>query len=763
MTLNLSENTWAKAGLVLGGLLALVGVWAYVAGGIFMMAFGHKFEEATPLTLYQYWYHYGAQKVILTRLYIASAVALAILLAPLLVLFAPAKRSLYGDARFATMGEIKKAGLLGEVGLIVGRLGNWFTGYRYLMFPGAQHAIISAPTRSGKGVGVVIPNLLNWPHSVVVLDIKQENWDITSGFRRKHGQECYLFNPSAADYRTHRYNPLAYVSTDPNFRIDDLQKIGNMLFPDQPGTDVIWTATPRTLFLGISLYLFETPGKPVTLGQVLRESLNDGDGSQYFAAIINMRALGERIKQATDADAAKQAAVDLDAVMADRGKAPEHHPRMSEMAVWHYLSAAYRKGTQDRIAAIRDTSPKAADIPAILAGMEFDKASADVGKALSGACVRALNTYTSIAAENTRGGIIGGFRSRLELWMNPLVDAATSANDFDLREVRKRRMSIYLGVTPDNLERMAPLLNLFFQQLIDLNTRELPERNPTIKYTCLLLMDEFTAIGKIPILSKGISYIAGYWLRMMPIVQSPAQIVDTYGKEAAQTFTTNHALQIIYPPKASETQTAEDISKWLGYQTVKGVSESRAKGIFGKKTPTQNHSDQRRALLLPQEITSLGQHRELVVVENVPPILAKKVIYYGDSAFVDRLKAVSPKLRALGKALPKKAQLEAAVQSGELGALVPLIDLNAHNQIVAASDAATPNKATAPSSGGQTQTIIVERPVTADDLPNLGALDLASFAVDFSSVAKPKAGELDEAALHAYADNLCRLAGIEPV
>jgi type IV secretion system protein VirD4 len=355
--------------------------------------------------MYQYWYHYGAEQEVKKWLYIASGISLAVLLAPGLFFFAPAKRSLFGDARFAKRSEIKKAGLFGEKGIIVGQIGG-----RYLMFEGQQHAIISAPTRSGKGVGIVIPNLLNWPESVVVLDIKQENWDITSAFRRKYGQECFLFNPAATDYRTHRYNPLSYISEDPNFRIDDVQKIGNMLFPDQPGTDVIWTATPRSLFLGIVLYLLETPGKAVTLGQVLRETLVDGDGSAYFAKIINDRAAS--------------------------------------------------------------------------------------GNPLSGACVRGLNTYISIASENTRSGIIGGFRSRLELWMNPLVDAATSANDFDLRDVRKKRMSIYLGVTPDNLERMAPLLNLFFQQLIDLNTRVRPEQSKAIKYTCMLVMDEFTAIGQ---------------------------------------------------------------------------------------------------------------------------------------------------------------------------------------------------------------------------------------------------------------------------
>ena len=65
MTLNLSENSWAKAGLITALVLVVMGVWAYMAGGIFLMIFDRKFEEATPLTLYQYWYYYGAEKQVL--------------------------------------------------------------------------------------------------------------------------------------------------------------------------------------------------------------------------------------------------------------------------------------------------------------------------------------------------------------------------------------------------------------------------------------------------------------------------------------------------------------------------------------------------------------------------------------------------------------------------------------------------------------------------------------------------------------------------
>lgn len=669
MTLDISANRWAKPALVLGGLLVIAGLWSYLASGFAVMAFGGKFDQASPLAFYQYWHQYGEQKHVQKWLAIAAAGAAFIVFAPGVLFFAPAKRSLFGDARFASRSEVAKAGLLGEKGLIVGRYGN-----KYLTFPGQQHAIISAPTRSGKGVGVVIPNLLAWPDSVVVLDIKQENWAITSKFRAKHGQACYLFNPGSKEYRTHRYNPLAYLDPNPVFRIDDVQKIGAMLFPDQPGTDVIWTATPRSLFTGIVLYLCETPGKLVTMGQVLRESLADGDGAEYFQKIIAER--------------------------------------------------------QAR------------------------------GNPLSVACVNALNTYASITAENTRSGIIGGFRSRLELWSNPLVDAATSANDFDLRQVRKRRMSIYIGLTPDNLDRMQPLLNLMFQQLVDLNTRELPEQDKSIKHTCLLLWDEFTAAGKVPILAKGISYIAGYWLRMMPIIQSPAQLVEVYGEAAAETFQTNHALQIVFPPKASELKTARDISEWLGYQTVKGKSESKSKNPLAKRDATQSTSDQRRALLLPQEITGLGKEKELVVLEDVPPILAKKVRYFNDPTFIDRLKSVSPKLKALGGKLPSKKQLDAAIESGELAAPIPLIDVEGFMADMAIKAPAVP----APKfKGAEGRTVVTQRAVTATDVPGLAARALADFAIDFGGLDAPKAdptGELDIDALNKYADAMCARAGI---
>lgn len=654
----------AIAAAVLCGIV----LWCYLGGAIFLGTQNLDPEQASLFTLYQYWYYYRNDQTVLNWLYGSAGLSLLPMLLPLAFIIKPKKPGQFGDAKFAKRADIKKAGLLGEEGLIVGKLGS-----KYLMFGGQQHAIISAPTRSGKGVGIVIPNLLNWPESLVVLDIKQENWDITSGFRKRHGQACYLFNPAAADYRTHRYNPLAYISDDANFRINDVQKIANMLFPDVDGVDMIWTATPRTLFLGLVLLLAETPGKPVTLGQVVRETLVEGDGAKYFARMVNERA--------------------------------------------------------------------------------------EAGNPYSDACIRAINSYTSITADNTRTGVIASFRSRLEIWLNPFVDAATSANDFDLRDLRKKRISVYLGITPDNLERMAPLVNLFFQQAIDLNTRELPAQDKSLKYTCLLLMDEFTAIGEISVLNKGISYIAGYNLRMLPIIQSPSQLVDVYGEEGAKTFTTNHALNIVYPPKASDSQAAKDISEWLGNQTIRGVSVTKSKSILKRNSADQNLqiSDQQRALLLPQEITSLAQGKELVIMENTPPILANKVVYFKDKVFIDRLKKVSKSLRALGKAAPSRKQLEHAIQTGELAAPVPKIDLAAHQKSIQCD---VPLTVSVPQQPGARPAPPIKRDITADDIANIDNLKLEDFNVDFSKIKKPAPGEMDEAVLKAYADELCRAMGM---
>ena len=135
---------------------------------------------------------------------------------------------LHGAARFASPSEIAAAGLYGEQGIIVGKVGP-----RYLIYGGQEFVLLAAPTRSGKGVSLVLPNLLHYHDSVVVLDIKLENFAYSSKFRRQHGQEVYLFNPFGQDQRSHRWNPLDAVPRDPHLRVGEIQAIGQVLYPTE--------------------------------------------------------------------------------------------------------------------------------------------------------------------------------------------------------------------------------------------------------------------------------------------------------------------------------------------------------------------------------------------------------------------------------------------------------------------------------------------------------------------------------------------------
>ncbi|MGF6921682.1 type IV secretory system conjugative DNA transfer family protein [Paraburkholderia sp. 40] len=428
---------------------------------------------------------------------------------------------------------------------------------RYLRFTGQQFVLLAAPARSGKGVGIVIPNLLSYPDSVVVLDIKRENYALTAGFRRAHGQEVYLFDPFAEDGRTHRYNPLSAIS-DGLFRVGDILAIGYALYPPG-GHDDFWKDQARNLLLGIVLLLCEwrdarrtgkgesIPDYPVTIGEVLRQSSGNG------------------------------------------------------MPVKSYLQRAL---VQYR-------------------GL------------LTGPCVDALNRFLS-NDDKVLASILATFHAPLTIWANPVVDAATSANDFDPRDLRRRRMSVYIGITPDHLSEAALIVNLLFSQVVNLNTKQLPEADPALRFQCLLLLDEMTAIGKIHIIARAVAYMAGYNLRLLSIVQSVSQLESVYGRADARTFITNHAMQILYAPR--EQKDANDYSEMLGTFTDQSRSISRSNAIFGGRGgSSESISEQRRPLLLPQEIKELGRDKEIIVLENTKPILADRISYWRDPVFASRV------------------------------------------------------------------------------------------------------------------------------
>src|SRR3546814_9871582 len=122
---------------------------------------------------------------------------------PYTTLFRSRGAPLHGAARFARESEIKRHGFRAGSGIVLGRKRG-----RILTVGGSEHVIVQAPTRSAKGVGSVIPNLLTWAGSVVVLDVKREKYDASAGFRAHYGQVVNLFHQTDRESNNSRFNPL---------------------------------------------------------------------------------------------------------------------------------------------------------------------------------------------------------------------------------------------------------------------------------------------------------------------------------------------------------------------------------------------------------------------------------------------------------------------------------------------------------------------------------------------------------------------------
>ncbi|MBI5940491.1 MAG: type IV secretory system conjugative DNA transfer family protein [Caulobacterales bacterium] len=535
-----SASPAARAALI---ALALVALLATAAVGTALVALAGlgRLEADIDLTRAPAWFWYYREDPNVRRwLRIAASAHGLLLLVVGVAVVVGRRRPLHGAARWSTSDEQRAAGLRARLGILLGRAGGGL-----LISGGPEHVMLYAPTRTGKGVGVVIPNLLAWPGSVVVLDIKRENFAATAGFRAAAGQTVLLFDPLARDGRTARFNPLGHVDRgDPVEVLDELQRMAAMLFPGHDRADPFWAEAARIGFIGVGGYVAATADHPFTLGEIFRQ-LTAGDARARLPRIVAARA--------------------------------------------------------------RE------------------------GRPLPAPMVAALLDFTS-ASENTFASVRQSITTRMGLWLNPRVDAATAASDFDLRDLRKGRLSLYLGATPDNMLRVQPLYALLFQQLVDLNSRALPAPGDR---PVLVLLDEFARLGPAPVLAHAFSFAAGYGLRLLPVIQSPSQLRALYGPDVAEEILTNCGVEVVFAPK--ELKVAQDLSERLGYYTTPGHSRSRPTGLAPGRRST-SVSDQRRALMLPQELMQLPADVLLVLKAGLPPTRGRKIAYYRDREFRRRLR-----------------------------------------------------------------------------------------------------------------------------
>lgn len=562
---------WPKVAFasILIPLLLLAG--NYLAGMLCLVFFSQDPRGVGFDTFWYAWQHTVSGGKASNKVLIAAGISgFIVLLLPFLLAVTGRKSNpnVHGKARFATEKEIEKNGFFGKTGMVVGKLGH-----HLLRFPGNEFVLLSAPTRSGKGVSTVIPSLLSFEGSVVVLDIKGENYQITSHFRASQlGNRVIYFNPFVET--SHRWNPLSYVSSDPHARGRDLMALAVILFPDDP-KNPFFSHSSRNMFLALGLLVLETPDLPPTMGEILRQASGKGQSlKDHLAQVLAQGPLG--------------------------------------------LHSASRYS-----------------LP----------------------CQEALNRLLQ-NSEETLKNIQASFVAPLSIWSSPLIDKATSGDDFDLRQLRAEKTTVYLHVPAAEVLQAGFLLNLLFSQLINENVKTLPEHDPCLKYPCLLLLDEFTAIGKVAILAKSVGFIAGYNLRLLLIIQDKAQLVATYGKDDAQNILSNMGLVISFTPKQLEE--AEQLSKLIGDQTVKTRSVQHANvGLLnsGKYSESVTETEQKRAVMLPQELLAMDPSRALLVRQGMPVIFAEKVCYYRDPYFLERLAQIPASV--VGSGAQSRRQVQA--------------------------------------------------------------------------------------------------------
>lgn len=245
--------------------------------------------------------------------------------------------------------------------------------------------------------------------------------------------------------------------------------------------------------------------------------------------------------------------------------------------------------------------------------------------------------YMNLAAflqkpDKERGSVISTLNSAVELWANPLIDTATATSDFNVQMFKKEKTTVYVGLTPDNLKRLQPLMQIFYQQATEFLSRKMP--GPDEPYGVMFLLDEFPTLGKMDSFMTGIAYFRGYHVRLFLIIQDTQQLKGIYEESGMNSFLSNSTFRITFA--ANNMDTANLISQLCGNKTV--IQESYTKPKLLELGPKSvNVSEVQRALLLPQEVIGLPRDEQILLIESFPPIRSAKIKYYQDKFFTKRL------------------------------------------------------------------------------------------------------------------------------
>ncbi|NVK20548.1 MAG: type IV secretory system conjugative DNA transfer family protein [Methylocystaceae bacterium] len=443
---------------------------------------------------------------------------------------------LHGTARWAQKKDLKQAGLIQKQRVVVGGRKSFFGKIVPLLHNGPEHVLVFAPSRSGKGVGLVIPTLLTWLQSVLVLDIKGEIYAMTAGWRKLIGQKVLKFAPASPNGST-RFNPLAEIRIGTDHVIADCQNVALMMIdPDGKGLKDHWMK----------------------------------DGWDWLSNMLLHVLHKTKIEEKRDAN-------------------------LSDVML--FVSGVINEAENDEDAANEGFNELLNDM------MAYDHQDYYVNQAVRSGCAS-----MKIKAFSEKSGVHSSAKEPLNLYRDPIIAKNLECSDFSLRELMNGDdpASLYLVIPPKEIKRLRPLIRMVMNMFLNFQMEDLEfengEQKKTRKYDMLLMLDEFTSIGKLDIFQDSLAYMAGYGLKAYIIVQDRAQLTSEktgYGRDEA--ISSNCHVQAAYAP--NKVETAEYLSKRLGKATYvqhkKSTSKKAAGG--GSAGTSESIGETGRDLLTPSE------------------------------------------------------------------------------------------------------------------------------------------------------------------
>lgn len=478
--------------------------------------------------------------------------------------------STYGTARWATKGEIEESGLLENEGVVLGATDDG----RYLMDNGEEHVISVAPTGSGKGVGQVLPTLLTWRQSVLVHDIKGENWALTAGWRAKFSNVIY-FNP--ADPQSARFNPLYEVRPGLE-QIKDVQNIADMIVdPHGKGKESHWDKTADQFFLAVILHVLHT-GKEKTLGGV-RDFLQDPSRSMADTLHVMMET------HHADPIAHKEIASGARAMLNKSTLEASSIVSTALTFLGLYADPIVARVTSESDFRIRDL-------------MDAE---------------RPLSLYIIVPPSDMA-------RTR------PLMRLILTMIGRRLTESLQVRRPDGAGQQSGLVGRLTAIFKPKPASAVE---------GPKHRWRLLMLIDEFPQLGKLDFFQDQLAFVRGYGIKAFLIVQSKNQLDEKYGPR--NSIIDHCRIRVLYTPNDEKTPefisamlgettevhqqttyTGHRLSPWLGHVMVADQETGRP-------------------LLTRGEVSVFPETDSIIFVAGKYPIRAKKIRYYDDKFFVSRV------------------------------------------------------------------------------------------------------------------------------